>query len=444
MKIAFIKGCTTLVFSLVTVLMLVACSDDNALYTAPFAWETTTPAEADMDKKLLEAAFVNAFADGLYTQAAVVVKDGRLVYERYRGATENEYALYHSVYPGARDFDVRDRDSLATSWSMAKSFTSILIGIAVDQGHIKSIEEPAAHYIPEWRGTNTSAITIKNLLDMRSGLVPICPTSDRAALEDCNKDYPSDGGALTFADNQMAACISPRTLIPKMNGADNPFIYSNCDTQLLGQIVFNATKMPVKAFADRHLFSKIGMTAHWWRDNAAGGQMNGHYLTYCCLDATARDYARFGQLILNEGRWGSERIVSADYIRKIRAGLAASPKVWEEMRYGLQFWTLGSAQQDGVAIPEQADVIAATGFDGQYIMIDFNNRLVVVRNSLYHPRLRDRSTRKVRANAVLNNVVGPVTMPALVRRLIGYSTAGYEFQPAIFLYEVTSSLTTKR
>lgn len=126
-------------------LALVACQSRNPLYATPsFAWDTVSPATAGMDEGQLDAAFDDAFADGAYTQAALVIKDGKLVYERYKGATENESDIYQSVYPGSKDFDVRTKNSLASSWSMAKSFVSILVGIAIDQGHIKSIEEPAS------------------------------------------------------------------------------------------------------------------------------------------------------------------------------------------------------------------------------------------------------------------------------------------------------------
>ena len=96
------------------------------------------------------------------------------------------------------------------------------------------------------------------------------------------------------------------------------WVYSNCDTMVLGEILFRATGQDLQTYADRHLFSKIGMTAYWWRDNTASAQVDGNYLAYCCLDATPRDFAKFGQLLLNNGEWNGEQVVPASYVDKIK------------------------------------------------------------------------------------------------------------------------------
>ena len=116
-------------------------------------------------------------SDGSFTQAAIIVKNEKIAYEEYRGITEQEkQALIENNVPQEiyDNFAFRDSFSLASSWSVAKSFVSILIGIAIDKGLINSIDEQAANYIYEWENDERSSISLRDLLNMRSGLVPIC------------------------------------------------------------------------------------------------------------------------------------------------------------------------------------------------------------------------------------------------------------------------------
>ena len=125
----------------------------------------------------MQEAFDQGMADGSFTQASLVIKNERIVHEEYRGLTEQEKQILiannvpEQIYT---NFDFRDRFSLASSWSVAKSFVSIVIGIAIDDGLIDSIDEVASNYIYEWENDERSYITIRDLLNMRSGLVPIC------------------------------------------------------------------------------------------------------------------------------------------------------------------------------------------------------------------------------------------------------------------------------
>ena len=119
-------------------------------------WEEASPESVGMNSTLLSEAFDTAFADGTYTQAAVVIKDNKLVYERYRGIATNEEStlinegLLDPEGPSAQTrFGNRDKDSLVTSWSTAKSFASVLIGIAIGQDFIESLDQSASDFIDE-------------------------------------------------------------------------------------------------------------------------------------------------------------------------------------------------------------------------------------------------------------------------------------------------------
>ena len=113
--------------------------------------------------------------DGSFSQSTLVIRNERIVHEEYRGITAQEkQTLMDNNVPEQlyNNFDYRDRFSLASSWSVAKSFVSVLIGIAIDEGYINSIDEVASNYIYEWENDNRASISIRELLNMRSGLVP--------------------------------------------------------------------------------------------------------------------------------------------------------------------------------------------------------------------------------------------------------------------------------
>ena len=150
--------------------------DEQLPVTEQTVWQEATPESVGMDSSILAQAFDQAFVDGSYTQAALVIKDNTLIYERYRGILPTEAAnlTATTVLDSQAGYGTRDRDSLATSWSTAKSFTSVLVAIAIEQGFIESLSEPASTYIDEWQGDDRAAITIRNLLDMRSGLPLVC------------------------------------------------------------------------------------------------------------------------------------------------------------------------------------------------------------------------------------------------------------------------------
>ena len=419
-------------------------------------WSEASPESVGMDSTSLSAAFDEAFIDGTFTQAAVVIKDSKLVYERYRGIMLGEKSALVSELNTDADtlqdrFGSRDKNSLASSWSTAKSFTSVMVAIAIEQGFIESLEESASVYINEWANDERAQITIRNLLDMRSGLPILCADANNPTLVICSNDSANSGGNLTLSDNQMSECIARQmaaTGIPQpwytygSTYESGYWVYSNCDTMVLGEILFRATGQDLQTYADRHLFSKIGMTAYWWRDNTASAQVDGNYLAYCCLDATPRDFAKFGQLLLNNGEWDGEQVVPASYVDKIKNIVVDSrvDELTDSLSYGLQFWTtMPTSQSDGSMYPPANTIYATQGFDGQYIMIDFDRDLVVVRTSLYYPALTENDQRKMNVNAAdTSNASYTATLPAAVG-----ATSGTSYNNQALLYKVTQSITSQ-
>lgn len=341
-------------FAALALTLSTACSDDAgsdatptdttstttaSTTTAPSVvdgdWPVEDPADHGISDDALEEVRSYAFADGRNTQGLVVVHEGAIVAEWYA--------------EGA------DADSWAASWSVAKSFTSALIGIAVEEGHIPSVDEPMTTWYPDWAERGLGDVTLRDVLQMAPGL-------------DWNENYNPEGGVsdiiqlVVFEEDHLAYAAER-----ERNGAPGEtFDYSSGTTMLLSGVLEQATGMPADEYADQKLFDPIGMDpVDWWRDAA------GNTLTYCCLDTTSRDYARFGQLYLNGGRWGDEQVVPADYVADSLDGAPASPD-----RYGYQWWL---DDIDGVP----ADLVSANGHDGQYIHVIPSLDLVVVRNGTY-------------------------------------------------------------
>lgn len=388
-----------------------------------FSWEVVTPESQGLSAAKVTAALNFAMEDGRYTQAAIIIKNGKIVAEQYRGIGTSEVTQMVDHAQTSWDADTlnriygtRSKNSLVTSWSVAKSITSIIFGIALEQGYFSgSLDTTAATYLNragEWAGNSKSTITIKNLLDMRSGLVPKC-YSDVGGWTECDGAGIAGGGGFVSSNDQLTQCIQSRSMAAtearhswyQSGGYDfnkGDWMYQNCDTQVLGEIFFRAVGQDIKSFADTYLFSKIGITSdssQWWRDNTTGGQANGNYLSYCCLDMTARDFARIALLLVNDGVWLGEQVIPLSYVQAIKNITTTSVVTGDyyqgTLSYGLKFWSVyggdvcgldgsGNFQNNGEKCVADNTIITPQGFDGQYTMMDFENKLIMIRFSLYH------------------------------------------------------------
>ncbi len=410
-------------FCLLTLISLIFVScgggGSNVPSTSPipipeYSWETATPESVGLSPNKVNAALDYATTDGIYTQSTIIVKDEKIVGERYRSISQLEKNNIISNYPLLTEsfldtrLSNRNASSKVTSWSMGKSFTSIIFGIAEYKG-LLSINSYASAHINEWLGDERANITIKNLLDMRSGLNRGCYSAiEPDEIGECTGSLGSSGGDIVIANNQLTGCIN-QTFNSSAHGPYNLddqssyYLYSNCDTMILGEIFYRATGQNINEYAQTNLFSKLDITADWWRDNSDGGQDNGNYLSYCCIDMTARDFIKFGQLLLNDGTWQGERILSISYIQQIK----------NLSTYGLKFWHAPSAYISPAPDPSISKIIYAAGFDGQYILIDFENNILISRNSLYYPALEVSSLKKVKTGDISTTNL-PISLPAIL------------------------------
>ena len=286
----------------------------------------------------ISATQFNELLTSTQTTAFLIIKDDRLIYENYL----NGYG----------------RDSINTSFSVAKSFVSALIGIAIDEGLIDSVDDPITRYIPELedRDIRYSAITIKDLLSMASGLRYV---EEETPFSDDTKTY--------YDPNLRAVALS--AVIEEEPG--KTFHYNNYNYLLLGVILERATGMPVAKYMEEKLWKPLGMEApaSWSLDSEASGfeKMESG------INARAIDFAKFGRLYLNNGsNWNGQQIISEKWIKtSTSANTTSDPSI--EYQYG--WWIYPS--QEGIVDSRH---FSARGNFGQFIYINPEERLIIVRH----------------------------------------------------------------
>ena len=301
--------------------------------------------------------------DGKYTQSLIISREGEILGSDFRGITDNEIAnLPSNVRTLGTLFITRDEDDFVTSQSVGKSVTSLLVGIAIENGLINNIDQPASDFITEWQNDGRSTIRIRDLLNMRSGLESFGGSSilDLISLED-----------------------STTTCINRQLRGENSFAYLNCDTQVLGEIIERASGTDLKTFADENFFLSLGVQAYWWQDPT------GNYISYAGVDLKPDEYLRLGQLFLDP----NQNIVPSDYLNQIYSGYG-TPEASDS--YSLGFWYF-------------YDHFQMRGLDGQIVAINFDDEIVIARNSLY---LAPSGERVVDLDQTIP--VAPVTLPEAV------------------------------
>lgn len=275
-----------------------------------------------------------------HTKAIVVVYDGQLIAEKYAGGY--------------------DQNTLMPGWSVSKSITGVLTGILVKEGRL-DVNAPAP--VAEWKGTGKAKITLKQLLQQTSGL-------------DYEEHYksPSTATDMLFKKGDAAAYAAQ---LPLKYTPGSVFNYSSGNSNIISRIIRKATdEKNYHAFPYEKLFYRIGMYSVVLEPDASGTYVGSSF----CY-ATARDYARFGLLCYNNGKWNNEQILPEDWVKSTVQPSAADTL----QRYGYQFW-LNGFDKNNPSLRWYADVPAdmyfADGFGGQDIYIIPSKKLIVVRLGL--------------------------------------------------------------
>ena len=295
-----------------------------------------------------ETKSVEQFLEETVTTGFLVVKNDSIVNERYfRGDSES---------------------SLNTSMSVAKSFVSALVGIAIDEGLVSGVDRPISDYVPKLRGSGYDGVPIRDVLQMASGVKFNEEYDD--PFSDINTMFWKVFGMGQPIDDYIAAL---RSEVP----AGTTSYYRSCDTQALGMLLKAVTGKPVSAYLEEKLWSKIGMEydAFWCTD------LHGTELAFAFLNVALRDYAKFGRLYLHNGNWDGEQIVSEKWVRESvtpdNPNLKPGPKpkgyeTFGNLGYQYQWW-----------IPEDSDgEFFADGVWGQYIYVYPKENLVIVKTSV--------------------------------------------------------------
>lgn len=253
------------------------------------------------------------------------------------------------------------------SFSVGKSIVSTLVGAAVKDGYIDSIDDPISRYLPQLYGSAYERATIRNLLQMSSGVR-------------WNEDYRETGSDI----GKLLSCVAARTpdcivdfmaRLPKSAAPGTVFNYSTGETHLLGMAVMAATHKTLSAYLSEKIWAPFGMESdgYWTLESSNGIEMGGGSLAM-----TLRDYGRFGEFIRRGGIIGNELVLPAGWVAQATQPRIDSPQVnfgnlgpGDPLGYGYQWWLMPhQAPHDGS--------FQAEGIFGQYIYINPAQRLVIV------------------------------------------------------------------
>jgi len=287
------------------------------------------PKSLKMGNKTERVPFDQVLEDN-NTVAFLIIKNDTIQYEKY--------------------FKGYNQESIIPSFSMAKSVTSILIGCAIDDGLIKSVDEPITNYIPELEKNGFEKVTIKHLLQMTS------------ALKFSESYFNPFGQAASFYYGRNLKREIAKLKLKGIPG--QKFEYVSGNTQLLGFVLERALKgKTVTQYFQEKLWTPLEMEydASWSIDKKKEGSEK----TFCCINARARDFAKIGRLYLNKGNWNGKQIVSEKWV-------AESTKIdttdGGSNDYKYQWW-----------FPSTTGDYMAEGILGQYIYVNPSKNMVIVR-----------------------------------------------------------------
>lgn len=312
------------------------------------------------------AAYLDSNLSGSRTYAFLVIQNDSIIYERYFGAVNESSKL--------------------PSFSVAKSFVSALIGIAIEEGFIKNVNDPVTAYLPSMGKVDKGyeQVTIQHLLDMRSGVKS-------------NENYSnpfSDVLKMGFARN-----VARTALKTKLATAPGTFDYRSVNTQLLALVLEKATGRSLQDYAKEKLWGPLGMEfmASWNDDK------KDRVRAFCCINAAARDFAKFGMLYLKQGNWEGKQVVPGSWVKrsvdpdtlrlndqyKNQWWSDVSRKGFTELSKAKEFAALHSSSDiktivtqgkpDYFVVYYPSGAYHAEGILGQFIYVNPSKNLVIVR-----------------------------------------------------------------
>ena len=310
-----------------------------------------TPSPLPTGAPLKLTGDLDAYLAGQRSAALLVLHEGKLRLERY-----------------GLGFDGSGR---WTSFSVAKSFTSTLVGAALKDGFIKNLDDKVSLYIPELKGSAYDEVSVRQLLTMTSGV------KWNEDYDDPNSDVAKFNNHKPEADVEVL--VSYMRKLPREVPAGTRWLYSTGETNLVGTLVQRATQKPLATYLAEKVWGPAGMEQQaTWLLSKTGQEIGG-----CCVQASPRDYARMGQFILNGATVNGQSIVPDDWWAQATTKQAdiGTPG----RGYGYQWWTY----DDGS--------FSARGIFGQGIFIDPKRKLVIVSNANWGGGARDKVATEARS-----------------------------------------------
>jgi len=292
----------------------------------PVDWRMATPAKEGLDPERLSGLDSHIRSRLPHMRSLLIARHGRLVIENY--------------YADA------SRDGLHNMQSMSKSISSALVGIAVQKGLIRSLDDPIVDYFPAYRNgiqdERMNSITVRHLLTMSSGINESRLSFDR------------------LYDNPVAEILKQRLLFTPGQG----FKYSSPAAHMLGGVLRQATGKPPFEFAESEIFRPLGMGPVEWYADKTGLQSGGMSALF-----RSRDLLKFGELYLRKGRWAGREIVPSRYVAESIETHNSGGFLGRKVRYGYMWWI------DTIA---GHDLFYAAGYGGQYLVVISDLDLVVL------------------------------------------------------------------
>lgn len=327
-------------------------SIDSIFYTVPVkAGDHPSVLEREEHPLTFDYEFAGArhtpeeFLERNYTNALLIMKDDKIVYEKYRNFT--------------------DDDTHFLSMSTAKSITAILVGAALEDGYIKSLDDKVETYVPELVGTAFEGATVRDLLLMKSGV-------DRTDTYMPAPGTPSAELREEILVFNRHRSVDEAFIVERADEPGETFRYSTLNTNVLGWILEKAVGKPVNEYMSERLWIPLGAEADgfFMTDGPPGV---GRPTNGMGFNVVMRDFARVGQMMLHEGRVGDRQIISADWVRESTVPIGpelASPD--EDQGYQYQWWTL-----------TDSNAYMAIGLQGQFIFVDPDTNTVIVKFSYF-------------------------------------------------------------
>lgn len=364
-----ISNKTLLLLSLLSSCFFFACEEDsstnppggNYIYTVPEVtgdgWQTASLSSVGMNTSRL-VSLVNRIIDNSYTEvhSVIIVKNDKLVFEEYFPGHDFNYMgqNFHGDYV---DFD---RDTRHNTHSVTKSFTSAVVGLALDKGFIQSVNDKIFDYFSDYSSLfdqQKNKITIKHMLTMSSGL-----------------QWNEWDASISQSDHDIVRMNSSSDPVyyvlnkPVVTEPGTAYYYNGGGVDLLGELVRRAASINVKSFSQTHLFGPLGITNYNWQTLYPSG------ITCCHGDVyiTPRDMAKIGYLYLKKGLWNGTRIISEEWITASLQNHITPPVNWA-YGYGYLWWLRSYFTGSSFYFSFNAE-----GWGGQQIIIIPSEDMVVV------------------------------------------------------------------